>query len=674
MTVTGKAESFSRTNGKDAIGISVVKAAEANTVDVTNGVIKKMDELTAKQDGVTATTTLDQGKPITQSVNTLLSKSILGAAFAVLIILVFLRDIRSTLIAVVSIPLSLLIAIILLNQLNITLNIMTLSAMTVAIGRVVDDSIVVIENIYRRMSLTGERLTGKELIVSATSEMFVPIAASTIVTIAVFLPLGFVTGQIGQIFLPFALTIVFALLASLLVAVTVVPMLAHMMFRNGLKASKHEDKPGRLAKRYKSMLNWSLNHKGISVGAAVLLLVGSLCLFPLVGVSFISTGGDNSMIVTYNPAPGETLDDVKSYVGDAEQKLLKREGINIVQYSIGGSGNPFSQGASKQAIFNLTYNSDFKNFDKEKDNVIELLKKTTSKGEWKQQNFGGGGLGGSSITVTAYGPDMESVQPVINELQEKLKSVSSLNHINSSLSKTYDQYRIVADSKKLGENGLSAGQLAFALSPVRSQPVLTTIQKDGEQLSVYVKTEEKTYSDKASLENTLITTPLGTEVKVSDVATIEDGTSPNTITRKNEKLYADVTADVTTSDVSKASQEVQTIIDGLKLPSNVEVSLGGVTQDIGDSFTQLGLAILVAIAVVYLVLVITFGGGLTPLTILFSLPFTVIGAMVGLLIAKETVSVTALIGMLMLIGIVVTNAIVLIDRVIHMEREWHERA
>ncbi|ASS65630.1 MULTISPECIES: efflux RND transporter permease subunit [unclassified Paenibacillus] len=668
VTVTGKADSISRTNGKDSIGVSVVKAADANTVDVTEAVKSKMDELTAKYDGLTSTVTLDQGKPIKDSVETMLTKAILGAAFAILIILLFLRDIRSTIISVVSIPLSLLIAVLVLQEFDITLNIMTLGAMTVAIGRVVDDSIVVIENIYRRMAMSSEKLTGRELIISATREMFVPIAASTIVTIAVFLPLGFVSGMIGEIFLPFALTMVFSLLASLVVAVTVVPMLAHMMFRNGLKGTKHEDKPSRLANGYKRVLRWCLDHKGLSFGAAVLLLVGSLFLTPLIGVSFISSGGDNSMIITYNPAPGETAEDVEGYATNAEKEIMGREGVEIVQYSIGGS-NPFSPGASKQALFNIRYNSDFKHFEDEKKAVVELLQKNTSKGEWKQQDFGGGGLGGSSLTVTAYGPDMKELEPVVNEISDKLKSVSNLSNVDTSLSKTYEQYRIAADTKKLSQHGLSAGQLAMALSPVREQPVLTTIEKDGEKLNVHVKTEVKTYADKAALENALIPTPLGGTVKLGDVATIEEGTTPNTVTRKGDRIYASVTADVTSSDISKASKDVQKVIDELKLPSNVDVEMGGVTEDIGESFKQLGLAIAVAIAVVYLVLVITFGGALTPLTILFSLPFTVIGALVGLLIAKETISVTALIGMLMLIGIVVTNAIVLIDRVIHMERE-----
>ncbi|KRE39931.1 efflux RND transporter permease subunit [Paenibacillus sp. Soil522] len=669
ITIVGKAESISRTNGKDAIGLSVVKAADSNTVDVVNKVKEEIKQLEGKNEGLSFVTTLDQGKPIEESVNTMLSKAVIGALFAVIIIMIFLRDIRSTIIAVVSIPLSILIALLLLSRMDITLNIMTLGAMTVAIGRVIDDSIVVIENVYRRMALSTEKLRGKDLIFDATREMFVPILASTIVTIAVFLPLGFVSGMIGEIFLPFALTIVFALLASLLVAITVVPMLAHMMFRKGIKPGKaHQDRPGRLAQGYKGVLLWSLNHKLAAFGLAVILLVGSLFLVPVIGVSFLAGDEEKMMVVSYNPAPGETREHVEKLSLEAERQLLDREGIAVVQYSVGGQ-NPFSPGASKQALFNLSYEDEFADFTAEKEKIVPLLQALGGKGEWKQQDFTGGGLGGSGVSMLVYGPDMKSLQPVVDELVTKLEGNKDLKNIGSSLSETYEQYRLVASQEKLIQNGLTAGQIAMALSPVRERPVLTTIEKDGETFNVYVKVEAKAYSNKADLENVMLTSQMGKEVALKDVVTIEEGESPNTITRRDDRIYAEVTADVTASDVGKVSTELQKMIDGTDLPAGVDIEMGGVTDQINESFTQLGLAMLAAIAVVYLVLVITFGGAVTPFAILFSLPFTIIGALAALLIAGETLSVTAMIGALMLIGIVVTNAIVLVDRVIQKEKE-----
>lgn len=669
ISVAGKAESVSRTNGKDAIGVSIVKAADSNTVDVVNKVKEAVRELEQNNDGLVIVTALDQGKPIEDSVNTMISKALIGAAFAVVIILLFLRDIRSTIIAVVSIPLSILIAVLLLNQMDITLNIMTLGAMTVAIGRVIDDSIVVIENIYRRMSLKDEKLKGKELILESTKEMFVPIMSSTIVTIAVFLPMALVSGMIGEMFMPFALTIVFALLASLLVAITVVPMLAHMMFCNGLKAGKqHHDKPGRLSEWYKGVLKWSLNHKAVTSIIAIVLLVGSLFLIPVIGVSFIAGDEQKSVMVTYNPAPGETREQVEEMALEAEKVLMQREGISVVQYAVGGQ-NPFSPGASKQALFNLAYDEDMKGFIEEKEKLVPLLQELGGKGEWKQQDFAAGGLGGSGLSMLVYGPDMEALKPVVSELMDKLKQNEELTKIDSSLSETYEQYRIVADQTKLSQYGLTAGQVAMALAPVRETPLLTTIEKDGEDINIYLKAEQKTYKEKADLENVKLLSRTGVEVALKDVVTIEEGETPNTITSRDDRIYAEVSAEATVSNVGALSTEIQQMIDEMELPAGVNIEMGGVTEQIKESFAQLGLAMLAAIAVVYLVLVITFGGGLTPFAILFSLPFTVIGALVGLFLAGETLSVTAMIGALMLIGIVVTNAIVLVDRVIQKEKD-----
>lgn len=238
IKVVKDAESISRTNGKDSIGLQIVKGSDANTVSVAEAVTKELETFKKDNKGIKVSTTYDQAEPIKESVSTMLNKAIIGAIFAIIIIMLFLRDIKSTLISVISIPLSLLIAVLLLNQLDITLNIMTLGAMTVAIGRVVDDSIVVIENIYRRMALKDEPLKGKALVREATKEMFIPIMSSTIVTIAVFLPLALVGGMIGELFIPFALTIVFALMASLLVAITIVPMMAHSLFKRTCTAKR----------------------------------------------------------------------------------------------------------------------------------------------------------------------------------------------------------------------------------------------------------------------------------------------------------------------------------------------------------------------------------------------------------------------------------------------------
>ncbi|RFU60433.1 efflux RND transporter permease subunit [Peribacillus glennii] len=663
----GKAESVSRTNGKESIGLSVVKASDANTVDVAERVNEAVKDFEKDIDGLEVVTSFDQATPIKDSVNTMLSKAVIGAVFAMIIILLFLRDIKSTLISVISIPLSLLIAILLLNQMDITLNMMTLGAMTVAIGRVIDDSIVVIENIYRRMTLKDETLKGGDLIREATKEMFIPILSSTVVTVAVFLPLGLVGGMVGELFMPFALTIVFALAASLLVAITIVPMLAHSMFKKGVNLKSHEKGPGRLALGYKRILNWTLNHKIITSGIAVLMLVGSLALIPVIGVSFLPEEEQKMMIATFSPEPGVTEEQADGVVSKAEKFYLDRENVKTVQLSLGAE-NPMMPGDTNSAMFFVEYDSDTENFEKEKENVIKELQSFTDNGEWKSQDFSQSGAS-NQIQVQVFGENMKDIEPVAKDLEDILKDNKNLTKVDSSIAESYDEYTFVADQEKLSHLGLTAGQVAMALAPERERPVLTTVEKDGEDLNVYVQVEKESIDSVNDLTNETVQSPLGSSIKIKDVVDVKEGTTSDTVTRRDGKIFVSVSGELKTDDVAKISADLQKKIDKMDTPSGVDVSMGGVTEDIQESFTQLGLAMLAAIAIVYLVLVITFGGGLAPFAILFSLPFTVIGALLGLLISGETLSLSAMIGALMLIGIVVTNAIVLIDRVIHKENE-----
>ncbi|UDF17265.1 efflux RND transporter permease subunit [Bacillus pumilus] len=673
IKVVKNAESISRTNGKDSIGLQIVKGSDANTVSVAEAVTKELEKFKKDNKGIKVSTTYDQAEPIKESVSTMLNKAIIGAIFAIIIIMLFLRDIKSTLISVISIPLSLLIAVLILNQLDITLNIMTLGAMTVAIGRVVDDSIVVIENIYRRMALKDEPLKGKELVKEATKEMFIPIMSSTIVTIAVFLPLALVGGMIGELFIPFALTIVFALMASLLVAITIVPMMAHSLFKKNLYGTAKkvkEHKPSKLAGGYRRVLNWTLNHKWITSGIAIFMLVGSLFLAPLVGVSFLPQEAEKTAMVTYTPEPGQTREQAIDETKKAEEYLIKRDHVNTVQYSLGSSNALTASvgGNSNGALFFVQYDEDTPNFDKEKDKVVKALQDKTSKGEWKSQDFSSAGAS-NTVTYYVYGDKVSDIEGTVKDVENILKDEKNLKNVSTSLSEKYDEYTFNADQEKLAKLGLTASQIAQAIAPQNSETTLTKVTEDGKELDVNLQTEKDEYKSKKDLENKKITTPTGQEVRIGDVVKVRNGTTANTVTKRDGKIYAEVSGDMTTDDVSSVTQDVQKKVDKLDLKSGVTIDTGGVSADIEESFTQLGLAMLAAIAIVYLVLVITFGGGLAPFAILFSLPFTIIGALVGLFLAKETISLNAMIGLLMLIGIVVTNAIVLIDRVIHKEKE-----
>lgn len=669
IQLKGEVESISRTNGKDAIAVQVVKSQEANTVDVVNDVKKTAEQFEKDNKGMAIDVTLDQGKPIEDSVNTMLDKALFGAIFAVIIIMLFLRDIRSTIISIISIPMSLLIAMIVLRYLDISLNVMTLGAMTVAIGRVIDDSIVVVENIYRRIHLEDEKLRGRALIRSATLEMFRPILSSTVVTIAVFLPVGLVGGLVGELFLPFGITMAVALIASLVIAITIVPALAHTLFKKKIYGERtvKKEQHGKIANSYKKLLNWVLNHKLVTFGGSIILLVASLFLAPVVGFSFLPDDEQKMVYLTYTPKAGQTRDQVVENVDEIEKIVAKNKEVETIQTSIGGQ-NPLNPGSTNSALMFIIYDTDTKDFATKSEKLVKEVRAIEQPGEWKQQNFAGG-ASNNELSYSVYGNTIEDIRPVVADVEKILQDNKNVKDVKSSLTEAFDEKNLVVKEDELNKYGLTTNQVALMINPNIPATVLTTVMDEGKEINVEVYSSVKEPDTFDRVLEQKIKTPTGQEVKLKNLVTVKEDRAQTQISRSDGKYYATVTATVTSKDVTKASSVAQKKIDKLDLPNNVEIKTGGVTEDIRDSFTKLALAIVAAIAIVYFTLVVTFGEGLAPFSILFSLPFTVIGALVALWIGGETISVSSLIGVLMLVGIVVTNAIVLVDRIIHMEHD-----
>jgi len=675
IEVIGKVQSVSRTNGKDAIAIQIVKDQQANTVDVVNKVKDLVKDEKKKIDGLDIDITVDQGKPIQESVSTMIEKAVFGGLIAVLIILLFLRDFKSTIISIISIPVSIFMALLLLNWMDITLNIMTLGAITVAIGRVIDDSIVVVENIYRRLHLKDEKLTGRALVREATIEMFKPILSSTLVTVAVFAPLIFVGGMVGELFTPFALTMTFALGASLLVAITVVPALSHFLFKKKLYSEKTESshkEVGKLSLWYKGVLQKALNHKIITSIIAIVLLVGSLALTPLIGFSFMGSEEEKTMYLTYTPAAGELKEDTLKNIKVVEDKMLDRDDIDIVQLSVNDEADQMSAmmgGGSGGALMYLIFDPDMKDFPEVRDKIEDYVKNIGQSGEWKSQNFTSATGSTNEISYTLYSEDLDKLNEAVKKVENIMKDNDGLKDVSSSAEDAYVEYTFKVEQDELLQYGLTTGQLVMMLNPSSTKDVLTTVEKDGESLDVIVQ-QEKAKQPKSIDEmlDTEITTAQGKQ-PLSKLVEVKKGTTLNTLSRSKGEYYASVSGTIKSDDISKVTSQVDKKVDKLDLPKGVSTEVAGVSADMNETFTQLGVAMLAAIAIVYFILVVTFREGVAPFAILFSLPFAVIGSFVGLLIAGETISVSVMMGLLMLIGIVVTNAIVLVDRIIHMERD-----
>jgi len=675
IEVVGRVQSVSRTNGEDAIAIQIIKGQQANTVDVVNAVKELIKEEQKTIDGLVIDVSLDQGAPIQASISTMIEKALFGGMIAILIILLFLRDFKSTIISIISIPVSIFMSLLLLNWLGITLNIMTLGAITVAIGRVIDDSIVVVENIYRRLHLKTEKLSGQALVREATIEMFKPILSSTLVTVAVFAPLIFVGGMVGELFLPFALTMTFALIASLIVAITIVPALSHFLFKKKLYSEKTESRHkevGNLAKWYKGVLRWTLNHKVITSLIAVVMLAGSVALTPLIGFSFMGSEEEKVMYLTYTPETGELMEDTLANIEVVEQKLLKHSDIDIVQLSVTDAGDPMSAmmgGGSGGALMYLIFDPDMKDFADARTKIEEYVFDIGQTGEWKSQNFSAMSMSTGEVSYTFYSENLDKLNEAVKMVEGVMNENNRLEDVSSSAKDAYVEYKFKVEQDELLQYGLTTGQIVMMLNPMRTNDVLTTVEKDSNTLEVIVQQEEA--AQPKSIDELLATevpTALGTTMKLSELVVVEEGTTLNELARSEGEYYATVSGTIIDADISKATSEVEKAIDKLDLPKGVTVGVAGVAADMTETFTQLIVAMLAAIAIVYFILVVTFREGVAPFAILVSLPFAVIGSFVGLLIAGETISVSVMMGLLMLIGIVVTNAIVLVDRIIRMER------
>ena len=335
---------------------------------------------------------------------------------------------------------------------------------------------------------------------------------------------------------------------------------------------------------------------------------------------------------------------------------------------MGGPSPADPTGSTNSMAIMLEYDKDTPNFEEEPDKVISHLSKMNQPGEWKNQDMGNGS-GNDSVEVTVKGPSTNAIKDTVAKVEQKMKSVNGITNVKSDLSQTYDQYEIKVDQNKATEKGISAGQLALNLNENLPEKTITTVKENDNKVDVKVKQNKQTYWSRNKLNNMELKSPTGETVKLKDIAELERTTTPSKLVQEDGDYATTVSGKITDSDVGGVSSKVMNKINNIDKPDNVKVNVGGATDDINQAMTQLAFAMLVAIVIVYLVLVITFKGGLAPFTILFSLPFTIIGVVLALLITGETISVPSLIGMLMLIGIVVTNAIVLIDRVITNEHE-----
>ncbi len=663
--------SITRTNGQPSIGIAVTKTANGNTVAISQAISNKISDLQNKLGhGAKIVAVSDQAPYVRSSVDGLVREGLIGAGFAILVILIFLFSLRSTLVTAISIPLSIVIALIGLWIGNFSLNILTLGGLTIAVGRVVDDSIVVLENIHRHLQENGkDRFT---LIFQAVREVAGAVTASTFTTVAVFLPIAFTSGIVGELFKSFSITVTIALLASLFVALTIIPVLAYWFLRSpkqiAAQKQQKEYKGTLLERGYVPVLRWVTKYRAITLLVAFLLFAGSMSLVPRLSTNLFDRSSQNTFTIAQTLPANTSLQQADQAAQKIETVLAGIPGIQTYQVTLGSGGSALSSlsGSSGSNTVNFSVTTD-PNADqlalqqqvKDRINALSDVGTVTVGGS--------SGFSSSDLAINVQASDDQTLRNTTQMVLDVLKQTPNATDVSSSLTDGSPLINVHVDPQKALLHGLTVVQVGQSLREIYTGSTVTKITLNGQQEDVDIQLG--TPADSVSgMKNLLIPTSTG-NVKLSDIADVTQINGPTQITHLNGTRTATVSATVTSSNVGAVSADVQQRINKLNLPSGATVSLGGVTSSQQQTFHDLGIALLIAILLVYLVMVGTFRSLLQPLILLVSIPFAATGSVLLLLATNTALGAPALIGLLMLIGIVVTNAIVLLDLV----RQYREK-
>lgn len=662
--------SISRVNGVEALTMSINKLPSANTVDVAHAVEERLAELSTDIPGLRFDIVFNQAPFIEHSIESLTSEGLLGLLFAVIVILLFLFSFRSTIVTAISIPASVLVTLIGIGAAGYTLNVLTLGALTIAIGRVVDDSIVVIENIKRHYGYGKERA---ESILDAVKEVAAAITASTITTVAVFLPLVLVDGMVGELFRPFAFTVTLALLSSLVVSLTIVPVLAYWFVRPSKRDIEHAEhgesldvdaRPETMLQRgYVPVLKWTLRHPIITLLIAVLTLGGTVVAAQGLETNFIGDSGSDAVNATQRIPQELSLDAAVQVAEVGEAAVRAVDGVEAVQVSVGSRGSAIVDaisGGQGSISYAITVADGYTPANVRE--AVRLALETTVENKADITVSAAAGMGFSSdIELIVTGNNRADAEEGANRVLEAVRNAPGIAQATTDMAETRPMLEIAVKRNEAAKRGLTESQLTNYVSQLMSPTMIGRVEISDQLLTVYLK-NPKQPSSITALRQHKIDTVKG-KVRLDKLVTVRQIDAPVSITTVRGERSVTVTVSPSMADLGTASTTINEALDTVALPQGVRVEIGGVLSDQADAFSQLGIALLVAILIVYIVMVATFRSLLQPFLLLISVPFAATGVIGLQIISGIPLGVPSLIGVLMLVGIVVTNAIVLIDLV-----------
>jgi len=682
--------SITYVNGKPGIMVSLQKESGKNTVTVAKRVFKELEVIQKLlPDDISITPVFDSSDFIKKTISQVGWVALYGAIIAIFVLFFFLGNLSSTLIISFAIPISLIFTFTLLYFSNLTLNMMTLGGLALGIGMMVDNSIVVLENIFRYRE-SGTDI--KESACLGASEVGTAISASTFTTIAVFLPIVYVQGIASELFRPMGYTITFSLLTSLLVALTLVPMLSSKLLRlkvkdNSPSASKENSVQNSLGQggrifnfvreEYSRLLGWSLRHRGIVFILAVIIFVGSIILVPFVGTEFIPSSDQGQFNINITLPTGTNLETTSEIVSEVEKIVLGIPEIKSILTTAGegsgGMGFSTEGGNSGTIMVNLVEQN------KRERNMAQIINELRQKiGTYPdtQIKFSDQGFtfsSGSGLEVKISGDSLDELENIANRILISIAEVEGVHDLESSVEDVRPELHVNIDREKANLYGLNTAQIASTVHDALLGRVASIYQEKGEQIDIRIRLEEEDRNSIEEVKNLLISSNVGLQIPLKEIAEVIVGSGPKGIDRENQQRIVNVSGNISDRFLGKVIQDARQKLEKLVLPEDYRYEFVGENKEMQESFLQLALALVLSIILVNMIIAAQFESLLMPLAVMFSVPFSLIGVILALLLADKSLNVLSYIGIIMLVGIVVNNSIVLIDYINRLRQTGMER-
>lgn len=667
--------SITKLDGKEVVQISIMKQSDANTVNVANAINKEIEKIKIEYPDLNLVTVFNQADFINLAIDNLINTATMGGILAIVILLIFLRSFKTTLVIALSIPISIITTFVILYFSKITLNMMTIGGLALGIGMLVDNSIVVLENIYRNRSLGMDRISAS---IDGSTEVSMAVTASTLTTVAVFIPIVFTGGLAAILFKDFALSIVIALMSSLVVALTLVPMLSSKLIsvKNLESEEAQEKKHGPLVVFYKKILSLSLRHRFITIFLSIAMFVVSVVMVISVGAEFFPATDEGMINVNVNLPAGSETREIDGILKEIQASIIDIPEIESVFTSAGGGGVMGLGGGSGGSISVLL--KDLNERDRSAKQIsdeIRTIVKDVPGAEISvsESSMMMMGMSQGAISISIKGDDLDTLKNIGDDFKNIIEKVEGTREVTTSYEDGIPQVQIIADRGIASQYGLTTAQIGRAVINTLSGSNVTKYKVNGDELDVVLK-GDNIYGESISyLEMLPVETPMGSNVPLSEVADIRVEKGPISIMRENQVRVLTVSGSVMGRDVQSVSMEIQDLLKQYNMPYGYNYTFGGEIEQIQETFTDLGLVMLMAIALVYMIIAAQFESLIQPLSIMFSVPLALSGGFIGLFITGLPLNVIGIIGLIILVGIVVNNAIVLVDYINNRRRRGEDR-